>query len=151
LPSSINKDFLKASNYLESKQYKKALSLFLALHSSGIKDGDLNIGYIYEKQGKVKKAKKWYKKMARKYQDTGAMINLALLYRDEYRLKEAKKWFKFASDLNDGDASLELAKLYLSGAKIEKAKKYFEITLNSHDLCESSINDAKKYLKRLQN
>lgn len=143
-----SKHFVKASEYLNQGKLRKALKIFKELEKNGLNCG-LNIGYIYEKLGKRQKAKKRYKKVIRKYQDTGAMTNMGIMYKESYRFKKSKKYFLMASKLGDGDASMELAKLYLCEAKIGKARKYLIATIQSNNVCEDYIDLAKKYLLRI--
>lgn len=148
----LDKDFIEASKLLDNGNYKKALKLFLKLYKHGHKDIYLNIGYIYEKLNKIKKAKYWYKKGISKNKDFTCMTNLAILYREEYKFKKAKKWFLEALSLNDVDAGLELAKLYLSEAKINKAKEYLSKVLDGipyENVTLESVNIAKKLMYRL--
>jgi len=150
MKQNMDKYFNKAFSYMENKKYKKALKLFLHISKLGNNSADLNIGYLYDKLGKRKKAKLYYKKYIKYTQDTSAMINLGIIYKEEYNFKKAKKWFKKALELNDGDAAFELAKIYLCEAKLNKAKKYLEIVINSNTSCESSIEDAKYFLFKLK-
>lgn len=146
---NINKEFKKASKYLDKDMLQKALKIFKKLYKKGLVDAGLNIGYIYDKLKKNKKAKKWYKKLIKDSQDTSAMINLGILYKEKYNIKKAKKYFLKASKLGDGDASLEMAKIYLCEAEIKKAKKYLLDTIHSKNVCSDSIESAKIYLSKI--
>jgi len=141
--------FKKASHYLDNKDYNKALKLFKKIYNNGDNEAGVNIGYIYDKIGKKRKAIKWYKKLLKEQNDTTVMINLGILYKEQYKLKKAKRCFKKASKIGDGDASLELAKIYLCEAKLHKLKKYLLLAKDSLNSCESSRLEAKQYLKRL--
>jgi len=151
LHCSTDKDFIKASSYLEENKLKKALNIFLKIYKRGSVDSGLNIGYIYEKMDQRKKAKKIYKELIRKQKDTSAMINLAILYKEKSNIKKAKKYLKKASKLDDGDASFELAKIYLCEARIKKSIKYFYVTIDSQNVCEENIELAKKYISKINN
>lgn len=148
----LDKDFEKASKLLDNDNYKKALKFFLKSYKHGYTDRALNIGYTYEKIGKKKQAKYWYKKGISKSKDLACMSNLAILYKEEHKIKKAKKWFLKALRLNDIDAGLELAKIYLQEAKINKAKEYLSKVLDGipyENVTLASMNTAKKLMYRL--
>ena len=147
---NIDSFFKKASLFLESNNFKKALKLFKKSYANGFSEAGLNIGYIYDKMGKKKKAIKWYKKLLKRQQDTNVMLNLAILYKESYKIKKAKKYLKKALKLGDGDASLELAKIYLCEAKIKKAEKYLKLVINNSNSCDDSKEEAEKLIKRLE-
>jgi len=143
----------QAIQYLDNKQYKKALKLFYKLEKSRKNSTSFDIGYIYsELSYKYKlKEQKWLKKAIKS--DSTAITNLAISYLESHKIKKAKKYFKKAILYNDIDACLDLAKIYLSEGKIKKALFYLtkiEEAKSYTDVTEDSKEKAMAILCRLR-
>jgi TPR repeat protein len=154
----LNEYSAKGSEYLEKKEFKKALRCLLK--AENIQEGydALNIGNIYDgyslcqARKNRKKAIKWFKKATNTGSYNG-MSNLAAMYREAYKFKKAIKWLKKAIKYGDNEAAYELAKLYLMEGKIQKSIKLLEIFKGDRlklNISEGGQEDALKLLNKIR-
>lgn len=79
---------------------------------------------------------------------TSSMLNLGITYRIKGDTRKARYWFEKGIDAGDGEAALQLAKLYMiSELETERIKHYLIISLQSRNMCESSMEEAELLLK----
>lgn len=80
-----------------------------------------------------------------------SLSNLAITYRMRGDIREAKSWFEKAVKTGDGDAALDLAKLYMvTDKEKETIKNLLQQVVDSQNVTEASVEQAKTFLKELR-
>ena len=134
--------------------------------TNSVKDEDkkylklISLGDVERDEGNYKKAEKYYEE-AKKY-DNGAYLSIAYLYYNFIDKDEGEKKYKIAYDKGISQAAYILGSIayrkgnfnlakewYLKG--IEKGDKLSNIGLGKLLISENKIDEAKKYLLKIEN
>ena len=120
----------------------------------------ISLGDIERDEGNYKNAEKYYEE-AKKY-DNGAYLSIAYLYYNFIDKNEGEKKYKIAYDKGNSQAAYILGSIaykkgnfnlakewYLKG--IEKGDKFSNIDLGKLLISENKIDEAKKYLLKVEN
>jgi uncharacterized protein len=142
--------FKEASDEWDKGNFDNAINLFLSLAEEGDVSSMEKLACIYGDGIGVdfdfEKSVYWDKKAI----ESGSLVslgNLAITYRTKGDIQNAKKWFEKAIEAGDGDAAFELAKLYMVSEKEnEKIVDLLNIAINSEDLVDDSLEEAKSLL-----
>ncbi len=146
--------FDKACDEYDKGNYQEAFKIFLEASENGDRYSMERLAVMYGEgegtESDVDKSINWDMK-AIELGSVVSMGNLASTYKNIGNLVDAKKWLMKAIDAGDGDAALELAKIYASEeSDTSVVKKYLDIVVNSDNVCESSVDEAKSLLKTLR-
>ncbi|MFT4926752.1 MAG: TPR repeat protein [Phenylobacterium sp.] len=145
--------FIAADNAYDNGDFTKALLLFTQLAERSDYAAMSRLASMYTCGEGVacdyQEAIRWEIKALGSGQ-TSSLINIGITYRMLGDIKVAKEYFEQAVLKGDGEAALQLAKLYMvSDKEIQTTKRYLNIALQSDNLCEESIDEAKSIMAEM--
>ncbi len=146
--------FCRADKLYEQGDFAEAFSLFSLAAENGDAPSMTRIASMYTCGEGVDcdydKAIKWELK-AIDGGEISAVVNVGISYRIKGQISEAKRWFLEALKAGDGSAALELAKLFMvSDKESEAVKRYLQLAVESTNMCEADIEEAKQLLIEMQ-
>lgn len=146
--------FLRADKLWDRGKLELALKLFIEAAESGDVGAEQNVGYFYDRGLGVRrnkaKALHWYMR-AYRHGYSSAATNIGTIWRDSREPRRALAWFRRAVKMGDDDANLEIAKYYLQYCRNpERAIPFIENVSRSRSVSESSLEEAKRLLKKVQ-
>jgi TPR repeat protein len=146
--------FRKADKLYEEGNFGEAFSMFSLAAENGDVSSMTRVASMYSCGEGVDcdydKAIEWELK-AIDGGEISAMVNVGISYRIKGHIREAKRWFQQALKAGDGSAALELAKLYMvSDMESEAVKRYLQLAIESTNMCEADIEEAKQLLVEMQ-
>ena len=148
------KQFLKGDALFEEGKYKESFSIFMSCAKNGNVSCMTRVAQMYTcGEGTpcdYDKAIQWELK-AIEAGDVSAMFNVGITYRIKGNIIESKHWFEKALEAGDGSGAIELAKLYMVSEKESgRVKELLTIAINSENMCESDVEEAKQYLSNIK-
>ena len=139
--------FTQGDEAYEKGNFEMAFSLFMKAAEKGDTSAMNRVASMYTcGEGVIcnyDKSIDWERK-ALELGDRSSIINLGITYRIKGDIRQAKDCFENAFEQGDGEAALELAKLYMvSDKELDKVIEYLNLVLNSQNVCEDSVEEAK--------